>query len=361
MTEAPAMRSALVQLASGRDLGREDMAAVVREIMRGACDPSQVGALLMGLAQKGETLDEIVGAATAMREAVIPVHTRRAPLLDTCGTGGSGVPRRNVSTAVAVCVAACGVAVAKHGNRAASSRSGSADVLEALGVRLDASPVQVGRSIDEIGVGFLFAPALHPAMKYAMGPRRALGVRTIFNLLGPLTNPAGATRQLLGVFDPARCEALASALGALGSERVLVVHGFAAGIDAGPDAEPGIDDVSPEGETLVAQWHRGSAQTFVVRPADAGLSPVSIAELAGESPGLNAEALLRLLDGEPGPYRTAVQLSGAMALLAATEATVEDLPDLAARIAKVLDDGSARSTLADLVAASNAAPQGDQP
>lgn len=352
-TDPQATRSALRKLVRGEDLQRDEVTAVFRDIMAGLCDPAQVGALLMGLAQKGETIEEIVGAAAAMREAVVPVPTRRSPVLDTCGTGGSGIARRNVSTAVALCVAACGVAVAKHGNRAASSRSGSADVLEVLGVRLDASPENVGRSIDEVGVGFLFAPALHPAMKHAMGARRALGVRTIFNLLGPLTNPAGATRQLLGVFDPARCEALAGALGALGSERVVVVHGFREGVRAAADALPGIDDVSPEGETLVAEFDAGSVRTFVVRPEDAGLDPVAIADIAGESPAENAEALLRLLEGEPGPYRTAVQLSGAFALLAAGKGSRSDLPELAARIGGVLDQGTARSTLAELVAHSH--------
>jgi anthranilate phosphoribosyltransferase len=353
MSDARRTKAALVALAAGEDLGQHDMAEVFRELMSGACDPAQVGALLMGLAQKGETMEELAGAATAMREAVVPVPTRRSPLLDTCGTGGSGIPRRNVSTAVAICVAACGVGVAKHGNRGASSRSGSADVLEVLGVRVDAPAQTVGRSIDEVGVGFLFAPALHPAMKHAMGPRRALGVRTIFNLLGPLTNPAGARRQLLGVYDPSRCEALAGALGALGSERVLVVHGFREGVTAAPDALPGIDDASPEGETWVAEWRAGAVHRFVVRPQDAGLDPVPLAGLAGESPAENAEALLRLLEGERGPYRTAVQLSGAMALLAATEARLEELPGLAEQIGRVLDDGGARSKLAELVAASH--------
>jgi anthranilate phosphoribosyltransferase len=337
------------------------MAAVFRELMAGACDPAQVGALLMGLGCKGETAEEIAGAAAAMREAVTPVPTRRAPLLDTCGTGGSGVARRNVSTAVAIAAAACGVAVAKHGNRAATSRSGSADVLEALGVRLDADASTVGRCIDEVGIGFLFAAALHPAMKHAMGPRRALGVRTIFNLLGPLTNPAGATRQLVGVFDPRRCVDLAAALGALGSERALVVHGFRAGVSAnafvGPTghedaAAPGIDDVSPEGETLVAQWHRGRVDRFVLTPAMAGIVPFGLDEIAGSDPADNAQALRALLDGARGPYREAVRLSGAVALLAAGEAETGELPALAARIGAALDYGSARRVLEHLVAAS---------
>lgn len=349
----PAIRRALAELVAGRDLDRDTVRAVFTEIMAGQCDPSQVGALLMGLAVKGETMDEIAGAAAAMRDAVTVVPTRRRPVLDTCGTGGSGVPRRNVSTAVALAVAACGVAVAKHGNRAASSRSGSADVLEALGVAIDAPPPVVGACIDEIGVGFLFAPALHPAMKHAMGPRRALGFRTIFNLLGPLTNPAGATRQLLGVFDPRRTDALAGALGALGSERVLVVHGFPAGVSAAPEAAAGIDDLSPEGESLVSQWHRGRLERLVVRPEMAGLDPVPLREIAGEDPAGNAAALRRLLDGERGAYRTAVQYSGAMALLAASDDDLDRLPALAEAIGAVLDDGGVKAVLAQLAAKSH--------
>lgn len=348
MTDS-AIRSALARLRAGEDLPRDEMTAVFRELMTGACDPAQIGALLMGLACKGETPDEIAGAAAAMREAVTRVPTTRTPLLDTCGTGGSGTARRNVSTAVAIAVAACGVPVAKHGNRAATSRSGSADVLEALGVRIDADAHVVGRCIDEVGIGFLFAASLHPAMKHAMGPRRALGVRTIFNLLGPLTNPAGAARQLCGVFDPRRCTDLATAFGALGSERVLVVHGFCAGVRADEGAPAGIDDVSPEGETLVAQWHRGRVTRFVVTPEMAGIDPFPLDAIAGGDPQSNAEALVAVLEGARGPYREAVRLSGALALLAAGDADLQALPALAERIGAALDDGSARATLARLV------------
>ncbi len=347
------MQEALGSLARGETLSRGDVTRVFREIMSGTCAPAQIGALLMGLAVRGETMDEIVGAATAMREAVVPVSTDRQPLLDTCGTGGSGVPRRNVSTAVALVAAACGVAVAKHGNRGASSPTGSADVLERLGVDIAASPETVGSCIDEVGVGFLFARSLHPAMKHAAGPRRALGVRTIFNLLGPLTNPAGATRQLLGVFDPRRGRDLARALGALGSERVLVVHGFRAGITAAPDAAAGIDDVSPEGETLVAEWRAGTLETWTLVPEMVGLPRVPLADIAGEDPAGNAAAMQRLFDGESGAYRVAVQLSGAAALLAAGEGNSADLPKYATRIGQALDDGSARRVLARLVARSH--------
>lgn len=349
MTEAVAMREALRTVAAGLDLQRDPVRDVFREIMAGVCDPAQVGGLLVGLAAKGETMDEIVGAATAMREAVTPVQTTRRPLLDTCGTGGSGIPRLNVSTAVALVAAACGVAVAKHGNRAASSRSGSADVLKRLDVAIDARPEVVAKCIDEVGVGFLFAAKLHPAMKHAMGPRRALGIRTIFNLLGPLTNPAGATRQLLGVFDPRRCDSIARALGALGSERVLVVHGFRSGVSASPDAPAGIDDLSPEGESLVVELHGGQVRSHVLTPEAAGLPNVALAEISGGEPEDNAAALRRLLDGEPGPYRTVVQYSGAAALWAAGEGSLQDLPAYAKQVAEVLDRGAARQVLVQLV------------
>lgn len=347
------MRRGLATLAAGKDLPRVEVEALFDELMAGSCDDAQVGALLLGLAQKGETIDEIAGAAAAMRRAVVPVKTKHGDLLDTCGTGGSGIPRRNVSTAVALCVAACGVAVAKHGNRGASSPSGSADVLEALGVNVAADPLQVGRCLDDVGVGFLFAPRLHPAMKYAVGPRRSLGVRTIFNLLGPLTNPAGATRQMLGVYDPRRLADVARALGALGSTRVIAVHGFLAGQPADENAPPGIDDLSPEAQSLVVQWHQGEVSRHVVRPEDAGLSAVPLSELAGGTPADNAAALTRLLDGEPGAYRTAVQYSGAMALAAAGDGDIGALREHAVTIGEVLDDGRAKTLLADLVSASH--------
>jgi anthranilate phosphoribosyltransferase len=346
---AVAMRAGLRALAAGEALGAERTAAIFREIMAGACAPAQIGALLMGMALVGEGLDEIRGAAAAMREAATVVPTERERVIDVCGTGGSGIPRRNVSTAAALAIAAAGVAVAKHGNRAASSRSGSADVLEALGVDIEASPERVARCIDELGVGFLFARTLHPAMGHAAPVRAALGVRTIFNLLGPLTNPARVRRQVLGVFDPARCHDLAGALGALGSERVFVVHGFSAGVRAAPSASPGIDDLSPEGESLVVEWRDGQVLEHVLRRADFGLEDRPLAELAGGDPSDNAEALTRVLAGEPGAYRDAVIHAGALGLLVASDEAISTLPTHAERIAAVLDDGSAAQTLATLI------------
>lgn len=347
-----AMQAGLRTLARGHHLSTAAAAAIFREIMAGACEPAQIGALLMGLALKGETMGEISGAAEAMREASTLVPTTRAPLIDVCGTGGSGVPRRNVSTATALAVAACGVAVAKHGNRAASSRSGSADVLEALGVDIEASPERVGRCIDELGVGFLFARTLHPAMRHAGPVRAALGVPTVFNLLGPLTNPARVRRQVLGVFDPSRCHDLARALGTLGSERVFVVHGFRAGISAGPGAPAGIDDLSPEGESLVVEWHEGELREHVLRRSDAGLPEQSLADLAGGDPGRNAAALQRMLAGERGAYRDAVIHAGALALVVAGDDPISTLAAKARQIAAAIDDGRASTVLERLVVAS---------
>lgn len=349
-----AIKAGLSALVRGAAIRRAEALEIFREIVAGAADPAQIGALLLGLAIRGEGPEVIAGAVAAMREAVIRVPCR-ADAIDTCGTGGSGIPRRNVSTAVALAVAACGVPVAKHGNRGISSPSGSADVLAALGVDITAGPEAVARCVDTVGVGFLFAPGLHPAMRHAAGPRRALGLRTIFNLVGPMTNPAGVRRQVLGVFDPRRCAAMAGALGDLGSARVFVVHGFLAGQAATSDSPPGIDDLSPEGESLVVEWHRGALHTHVLRPELAGLEPTAIAGLAGEDPAANAAALRRLLDGETGPYRTSVQYSGALALLAASDGPLADLAAHAARIGRVLDDGSARRVLAELVACSRGA------
>ena len=343
------MRAGLRALARGHHLSTAAAAAIFREIMAGACEPAQIGGMLMGLALKGETMGEISGAAEAMREASTAVPCSRAPLIDVCGTGGSGIPRRNVSTATALVVAACGVGVAKHGNRAASSRSGSADVLEALGVDITASPETVARCIDELGVGFLFARSLHPAMKHAAPVRRVLGVRTIFNLLGPLTNPARVRRQVLGVYDPARCHDLARALGTLGSERVFVVHGFRAGVEPGPGAPAGIDDLSPEGASLVVEWHRGELHEHVLGRAEFGLPEQPLSELAGADPEANATALRALLAGARGAYRDAVLHAGALALLVAGDEPLSTLERHAARIASAIDDGSAAKVLEDLV------------
>jgi anthranilate phosphoribosyltransferase len=317
--------------------------------MAGEASPAQIGALLMGLAQKGETTEEIEGAAAAMREAALLVETSRERVIDCCGTGGSGIPRRNVSTAVAIAVAACGGAVAKHGNRAASSRSGSADVLEALGVNIEASPETVGRCIDELGVGFLFARALHPAMRHAGPVRRDLGFRTIFNLLGPLCNPAKVDRQLMGVFDPTRIEDIARALRGLGSKRAFVVHGFAEGVEPGLASAPGIDDLSPDGVSWAFEVRGDAIMEHHLRPGDAGVEVHRLSDLSGGDPLQNAEAMRELFAGAPGAYRESVRYAGALALLAASDDEIDSLPEKAKLIGEVLSNGRAAGVLARLV------------
>ncbi len=353
-----AMRAALRKVVKGHHLDEAEASAVFRELMRGDTHAGQIGGLLVGLSAKGESIDEIRGAARAMREALIEVPIRSAAI-DTCGTGGSGIPRRNVSTAAALAVAACGVHVAKHGNRAASSRSGSADVLEALGVRIEAGAEVVAECVDEIGVGFLFARALHPAMGHAAPVRKALGVRTLFNLLGPLTNPARVRRQVIGCFDPTRLSDLAAALGGLGSDRVFVVHGFRAGVTATAHASPGIDDLSPDGESLVAELDtRGKSpevHMHVLRPEDAGLDPMPLDELRGGEPEENARALRALLDGDHGAvpglaaYQAAVEYAGGLSLLVASDEPISALPRKVLQIRHALEGGDAARVLDRLV------------
>ena len=255
------IKQALSQVVSGKSLLTADMQMVMRQIMTGQCTDAQIGALLVALRMKGESIDEIVGAASVMRELAHQVSVPgSAKLVDTCGTGGDGANIFNVSTAAAFVVAAAGGKVAKHGNRAISGKSGSADLLEAAGVYLNLSPEQVARCIDTVGVGFMFAPAHHGAMKHAIGPRRELGLRTVFNMLGPMTNPAGVKHQVIGVFDKALCRPMAEVLGRLGSEHVLVVH-----------AEDGLDEFTLAGATFVAELKNGEVSEYSVRPEDVGL------------------------------------------------------------------------------------------
>lgn len=302
------LQSALAELAEGRDLPRESAQGALGAIMAGEATPAQIGALLMALRLKGETTEELTGAALAMRAVATRVETQRRPLLDTCGTGGDQRATYNISTAVALLAAGAGVAVAKHGNRSVSSRSGSADVLEASGVKIDLTAAQMGRCLDEVGFAFLFAPVLHGAMKHAIGPRRELKLRTIFNLLGPLTNPAGADRQLLGVFSEAKAEQLAGVLAALGSEAAWVVH-----------ARDGHDELSIAADTCVFEVKRGAEprMQLLSPPPGHGGSEVE-AGLAGGGPAENAAWLDRLLRGEEqGPSRAMVRWNAAAALVVA--------------------------------------------
>jgi len=306
------LKKAISDVVSRKDLSQAEISSVMEIIMEGEATPAQIGALLTGLRMKGETVDEIAGAAEVMRKKALHIHINLfhgEPLVDTCGTGGDGAQTFNVSTTAAFVIAGAGVKVAKHGNRSVSSRSGSADVLEALGVNLALSSEDVARAVETIGMGFMFAPALHPAMKYAIGPRREIGIRTIFNVLGPLTNPAWANVQVLGVYDPMLTRPLAEVLGRLGSKRAWVVHG-----------EGGLDELSLMGKSVVAQWDKNEVSEFVIRPKDAGLKPCKIEDLKGGDAGENAEILKGILSGKTGPKRDIVLLNAGAAIFLADRA-----------------------------------------
>jgi anthranilate phosphoribosyltransferase len=267
------IKEALNRVVSQLDLSTEEMQGVMREIMTGQCTDAQIGAFLMGLRMKSETIDEITGAARLMRELASPVQINAERLVDTCGTGGDGMNIFNVSTAAAFVVAAAGGKVAKHGNRAVSGKSGSADLLESAGVYLNLTPAQVARCVEHVGVGFMFAPAHHGAMKHAIGPRRELGLRTIFNMLGPMTNPAGVKHQVIGVFSQALCRPLAEVLQRLGSEHVLVVH-----------AQDGLDEISLAAPTYVAELKGGVVSEYRIQPEDFGIKSQSLIGLTVETP-----------------------------------------------------------------------------
>ncbi len=290
-----------------QDLDAEEAETAMGIIMDGQATDAQIGGYLVALRMKGETVDEITGSARAMRAhaARVPLQINGDPLLDTAGTGGDGAHTFNISTAAAFVIAGTGRKVAKHGNRAVSSRCGSADVLAELGINLDLTPEQVGRCIDETGIGFLFAPKFHPAMKHAIGPRRQLGQRTIFNLLGPLTNPAGATHQLIGVFAPHLTQPMAEVLGALGGRAALVVHGHG-----------GLDELATDGPNRVSRLKDGRVETYEMDPRDFGLKPAAASDLHGGDPAENARILRALLEGKDEPPRRDVVLLNAAAALA---------------------------------------------
>lgn len=295
------IRDAIATVVSGVSLGAPQASTVMEEIMDGEATPAQVAAFVVGLRMKGETPDEIAGLAMAMRAKGVRIDPGAE--LDTCGTGGDGSHSFNISTAAAFVAAAAGVRVAKHGNRAMSSRCGSADVLESLGVRLDMQPGDVGRCILDVGIGFLFAPTFHPAMKHAAGPRREIGVRTVFNILGPLCNPAGARAQLLGVPEPALVGTMGGVLQRLGCRRAMVVHG-----------EDGLDEVTLSGETMVCELRDGRLQRYSLTPRDFGLPPVSKDRIEGGTGEDNAAIMRGVLAGEPGPYFDVVLANAAAAL-----------------------------------------------
>lgn len=336
---AEGFKPLLAKLVDGRILSADEAHAFFAACLRGEPTPAQVAAAVTALRIRGETVEEITAFATAMREAARTLdHPYDA--IDTCGTGGDGQHTFNISTAAALVLAGAGLKVAKHGNRAMSSKSGSSDVLSVLGVNLQASPAQQRRSLDEAGIAFLFAPAYHGAMRH-VGPVRAeIGFRTVFNLLGPLSNPAGAKRQVMGVYDPRLLEPLAEVLGRLGATRAWTVHG------------QGLDELTTTGETEVAEWKDGTVRRFTVTPEDAGLPRADLAALRGGDAEENAVALRALLDGATGAYRDIVLLNAAAALIVADRAA--DLAEGAALAAAVIDDGRAARALADLVEATNA-------
>jgi len=328
-------QTTLHTLVDGNDLTEDEMVSSMTEIMEGEVTDSQLAAFLTALHIKGETVAEIVGAARVMRAKAEKLNIKSAPLVDTCGTGGDGADTFNISTASALVTAGAGVNVAKHGNRAVSSRSGSADVLKCLGVNLDANLATVKRCVDEAGLGFLFAPLMHKAMKHAAGVRKELGFRTIFNLLGPLTNPANAQAQVLGVFDVKWVQPLAEVLRDLGCSRALVVHG-----------SDGLDEITLTGESRVAELKNGEVASYNLDPGELGFEYCGSDNLKGGTPEENAAIIREILNGEKGPRRDIVLLNSAAAIYVAGKA---DSLDLGVQLAvNSIESGKARDKLEDL-------------
>jgi anthranilate phosphoribosyltransferase len=331
------IQSALAQLLDGRDLTRDEARNVMDTIMSGEATPAQIGGFLVALRLKGETADEIAGCAEAMRAHVLPVSPQRTDLVDTAGTGGDGGRTFNISTAAALVAAAAGAGVAKHGNRSVSSASGSADVLEALGFELALIPERIAQSIDELGFGFMFAPTHHPAMKHAGPVRHELAARTVFNVLGPLTNPAGARAQVVGVYAPELVPVIADVLAKLGARRAFVVHG------AG-----GIDELSPSGPNLVCEVVDGDVRRREIDPLDLGVPRCDPEELRGGTAAENAQTIHEVFAGKAGACRSAIVLNAAGAIAAAGHA--DDLAEAVPLAEAALDSGAAADRLAELVA-----------
>lgn len=335
------MPSAIRAVTERRDLSRDEMQAVMNTIMTGEATEAQIGGFLIGLRMKGETIDEITAAATVMRELATRVDVSGEHVVDIVGTGGDGSCTFNISTASCFVVAAAGGKVAKHGNRSVSSKSGSADLLEAAGVNLDLNPAQVAKCVNEVGVGFMFAPKHHGAMKHAIGPRKEMGVRTIFNVLGPLTNPAGAPNQLLGVFSKELVEPLAHVLANLGSNHVLVVH-----------SEDGMDEISIGAPTFVAELKDGAVTSYTIEPEDFGLARADLSSLKVEDAAESLMVVKGVLENRPGPARDIVQLNAGAALYVAGLA--DSLAAGVTRAGEVMASGAALARLDELVKISNA-------
>jgi len=329
------IREAIEILVSGHSLTVGEAASVMGEIMEGKATPTQLGAFLTALRIKGETAEEIAGLASMMRAKATRVVTTE-PVLDVVGTGGDGSNTFNISTAAAFVAAGAGLKVAKHGNRAASSQCGSADVLEALGVRIELNAEDVQRCIEQVGIGFMFAPVFHPAMKYAAAPRREIGIRTVFNILGPLTNPAGAKAQVLGVADGALVEKMALALKELDCRHALVVHG-----------EDGLDEITINGQTQICEMRDGSINTYSICPEDLGLARADLSSLRGGTVTENAAILRGILLGAPGPQRNVVLMNAAAALFAGDK--VDTLRQGAALAGEIIDSGHASTKLEQMI------------
>ncbi len=341
MSTAFTMQQAIKAVTEKQDLTADEMTATMRLIMTGEATPAQVGGFLIGLRMKGETIDEIAAAAGVMRELASKVEVDREHLVDTCGTGGDASGSFNISTASAIVVAAAGARVAKHGNRSISSKSGSADVLETAGVNLEISPEQVALCVNEIGVGFMFAPLHHSAMKHAIGPRREMAVRTIFNVLGPLTNPAAAPNQVLGVFSKELVEPLAHVLKRLGSEHVLVVH-----------ADDGMDEISISSATNVAELNNGEVKTYSIQPEDFGMSRADIEQIRATDSAHSLEIIKSVFNNTDGPAKDIVCLNAGAAIYAA--GLTASLAEGVKKAQDVIASGAVAEKLEQLIAKTNA-------
>jgi anthranilate phosphoribosyltransferase len=334
------IKEAIFKTANQIDLDESEMMAVMDEVMEGKATPAQIASFITALRMKGETVDEVTGAARIMRKKAVRIDAQSSVIVDTCGTGGDGKNTFNISTTAAFVVAAAGITVAKHGNRAVSSGCGSADVLEALGVNINATHDVVEECIQQVGIGFLFAPNLHGAMKYAIGPRREIGIRTIFNMLGPLTNPAGATSQLIGVYDPKLTEMFASVLKNLGTRRAFVVHG-----------SDGLDEATVTGETRVSELKGGLVTTYNLNAADYFNETYPGESFLGGSAMQNAEITKKVLGGEDGPFRKIVILNAALAIVAGEKAS--DIKEGISVAEECIDSGRAIKILRALIEMSN--------
>ncbi|MBN1405539.1 MAG: anthranilate phosphoribosyltransferase [Candidatus Omnitrophica bacterium] len=334
------IKEAITKITAHKDLTRSEMSLAFEEIMKGEAEPAQIAAFIIALRIKGETTDEITAAAGIMRKFAEKINIGEGPVVDTCGTGGSGINTFNISTAAAFVAAGCGVKVAKHGNRSASSACGSADVLEALGVNLNLTPAQVEKCINEIGIGFLYAPLFHLAMKYAAGVRKAIGIRTIFNILGPLANPANATCQVLGVYEKKLTKIMAEVLNNLGVKRAFVVHGL-----------EGLDEISITGPTQVSEVINKKVKTYIIKPEKFGLKRARLKDIEGAGVKENAAMVLSVLNGETGPKRDVVVLNAAYAVYAAEKAG--SVKEAVKKAENSIGSGAALAKLNQLIKFSN--------